>query len=121
MPFSPQGQISVSQNKQFTILRKLMTFIFAIRERVNRGFLHRFSMYNCTATKEVQPFKNNLKSRFIYIYPSFLSSHFSLLLFNNKGRQQDLIRCIWYPVGTRMKLDALNFYQSKIFDVQCVN
>ena len=33
MPFSPQGQISVSQNKQFTILRKLITFIFAIRER----------------------------------------------------------------------------------------
>ena len=99
---------------------KLTVFIFAIREGVNRGFLHRFSVYNCTATKEVQPFKNNLKSRFLYIYSSFLPSHFFLLLFNNKGRQQDRI-CIWYPVGTRIKLDALNFYQSEIFDVQCVS
>ena len=77
MPFSPQGQVSVSQNRQFTILLKLTAFIFAIRERVmNRGFLHRYSMYNCTATKEVQPFKKNSKLRFLHVYSSFLPFHF---------------------------------------------
>ena len=67
MPFSPQGRYLLAKINNSQSYNETHGIHFAIREGVKRGFLHRFSVYNCTATKEVQPFKNNLKSRFLYI------------------------------------------------------
>ena len=79
---------------------KLTVFIFAIREGVNRGFLHRFSVYNCTATKEVQPFKNNLKSIDSYIFnlhfcPVIFLSFYSTISVVN--RTLSVFGILWAP------------------------